>query len=133
MFHYDAFQERMEEAYTLQGLETAPLARPPMISPDSTVLARKNEIEMTEHQKKTCDIVLDKISVRIAELGMPLKQPFQDFDRVKEGHVTMNQFTRIISTLDLALSADEIELTGRKFCDRGCTQYVNYLDFIAVV
>jgi len=55
---------------------------------------------------------------------------FADFDRMGEGHVTRNQFARVMATLKL-LEHDEktIDLLCMRYCDKGNPMYFNYREF----
>lgn len=45
---------------------------------------------------------------------------FEDFDRVKNGFISQNQFRRVLSDLDLATLLTEIEF--KKICEKFCVQ-----------
>lgn len=46
-----------------------------------------------------------------------IKIPFQDFDRTKSGHVTKEQFTRVLTTLGINLDSQTYDLLARKYMD----------------
>eukprot|EP00397_Hematodinium_sp_SG-2012_P029748 GEMP01031456.1.p1 GENE.GEMP01031456.1~~GEMP01031456.1.p1 ORF type:complete len:472 (+),score=95.01 GEMP01031456.1:68-1483(+) len=133
MFHYDAFQKRVDQAFTTPGLEMLPLARPPMPSPESTFVARKNYVKITAGQEDRITLVEDKVRARVQEIRLQLIDFFKDFDQTHQGHVTNSQFARILTMLQLPISNDEIELLALKYSDRGTTRDVNYKEFCATV
>jgi hypothetical protein len=64
---------------------------------------------------------------------MQLFPKFEDFDRVKNGHVSQNQFRRCLTDLNLVSLLSEIELTAimKTFFVRvGSRDDVNYNSFI---
>lgn len=133
MFHYDAFQTKIDEAFTTRGLEMTPLARPVMPSPESTVVARKNRPCLNNSHYHDTHWVEQKIASRVQELELPIVQIFKDYDPQTQGHLAMSQFARVISTFGLGLSLEDIEAVGLKYCDRGNTRDVNYLEFSHIV
>jgi len=129
MFHYDAFQTKIDEAFTTRGLEMTPLARPVMPSPESTVATRKNRTCLSDSYHHDTHWVEQKIASRVKELELPIIQIFKDYDPQAQGHLAMSQFGRVISTFGLGLSLEDIEAVALKYCDRGNTRDVNYVEF----
>ena len=59
-----------------------------------------------------------------------LKPGFMDFDRSQSLHITSHQFLRVLKSLGLMPSSQEVfDLIIRKYCDRGTTAEVNYWKF----
>lgn len=133
MFHYDAFQTRLEEAFTTKGLEMNPLTQAPVLSADSTVATRKNCLKISPAQEQLIAELEDRVRARVQEVWLPIKERMQDFDRTRQGHVTHNQFTRVLTMLNLPISADDVALLALKYADRGSTRDINYKDFCAAV
>jgi hypothetical protein len=53
-----------------------------------------------------------------------------DFDRSQSLHITSHQFLRVLKSLGLMPSSQEVfDLIIRKYCDRGTTAEVNYWKF----
>lgn len=63
---------------------------------------------------------------------MQIFPKFEDFDRVKNGNVSQNQFRRVLTDLNLASLLIDIELASimKKYCIRiGTRDDVNYISF----
>lgn len=133
MFHYDAFQTKVDEVFTTRGLEMTPMARPTMPSPANTLAARKNCVQLDAQYDDKISWTEQKIRSRVHELQLPLKDIFRDYDKQRTGHLTCSQFARVLATLDLGLSLEDLEAVALKFCDHGNTRDVNYVEFCEVV
>jgi len=133
MFHYDAFQTQVDEAFTKKGLEMQPMARPTMPSPSNTLAARKNCVKLDAQYDDKISWTEQKIRSRVLELHLNIIDVFRDYDKSRTAHITCSQFARVISTLDLGLSLEDIEAMALKYCDHGNTRDVNYVEFSAVV
>lgn len=56
-----------------------------------------------------------------------LKPSFQDFDRAKCCHITADQFSRVLKSLNLFPASElTFNLIVRKYFDKGNTKEVNY-------
>lgn len=58
-----------------------------------------------------------------------MKPNFKDFDRANTGHVTKEQFTRVLTTLGINLDYQTYEILARKYMDKGSQKEVNYMAF----
>jgi len=133
MFHYDAFQATVDEAFTMKGLEMLPLERPAPVSAESTLATRINCVKLTQDQLERIAVLEDRVCGRLKETRLPIRDLFKDFDRSHQSHVTNSQFARVLSLLQLPITSDDIELMAWKYCDRGNITDVNYMDFINLV
>jgi Ca2+-binding EF-hand superfamily protein len=70
---------------------------------------------------------------RIDQRTLPLKQAFQDFDRVRTGHVTVGQFSRIMNMLNIHLDPALVDLLCKAYCDTDSRKEFNYIDFCDAV
>jgi Ca2+-binding EF-hand superfamily protein len=50
---------------------------------------------------------------------MLIKIPFQDFDKTNTGHVTKEQFTRVLTTLNINFDEKTYDVLARKYMDKG--------------
>lgn len=146
MFHYDAFQSKVDSVFVTKGLELDPTARTPMPCPDDTAATRKNYVTagftnaskcVQEVEENTCvqhmEFVESKIRARVSELRLPMKTFFKDFDNTRQGHVTSSQFMRVLTGLNFSISHADMQLLATKYCDRGNLRDVNYKEFCAVI
>lgn len=58
-----------------------------------------------------------------------LKPLFQDFDRTKNGHVTKQQFLRVLDSLRITAPDEITQQLLRRYMDMGNVDEVNYVDF----
>jgi len=119
----------VDSAFTQKGLEQSPLSRPPMPSPESTLAARRNQIRLAPDEEDQIALIEAKVRARVKECRVPVKDKLQDFDRQRQGHVTFDQFARSLQMINLPINMDEITLLAKKYCDRGNTRDVNYMEF----
>lgn len=54
---------------------------------------------------------------------------FQDFDKVRNGHVTKIQFLRVLDLLKIAAPDNITQAVLRRYMDKGNVDEVNYTDF----
>jgi len=54
---------------------------------------------------------------------------FQDFDITKNGHVTKQQFLRVLDGLKITAPEAITQLVLRRYMDKGNVDEVNYADF----
>lgn len=60
-----------------------------------------------------------------------MKPSFQDFDKAKCCHITVQQFGRVLKKLNIIPSSQVVfDLIARKYFDKGNTKEINYFDFI---
>jgi hypothetical protein len=59
-----------------------------------------------------------------------LKQHFQDFDRTKSSHITIDQFGRVLNTLQLLPNQQVLKVLVNHYMDKGVnSKEVNYVKF----
>ena len=58
-----------------------------------------------------------------------LKAPFQDFDRTRCSHITVDQFSRVLTGLGLLPPEKYFGLLVRRYIDNGNVKEVNYVTF----
>jgi Ca2+-binding EF-hand superfamily protein len=70
-----------------------------------------------------------KIGRRADVWSLNLKKAFRDFDKTCMGHVTRNQFHRIMNMMNYEFQPWEGELLCQAYCDTDNGDEVNYIDF----
>uniref|UniRef100_A0A7S2MSP4 EF-hand domain-containing protein n=1 Tax=Alexandrium andersonii TaxID=327968 RepID=A0A7S2MSP4_9DINO len=130
LFCYKDFCNDIDRGFTTPNLETDPLAMTTMPDATSTALGRRNRITMTPNRGKRVDELEDQLRSRVRKRGIFLKPMFQDMDRTNRGHVSRNQFARILHMLGFELDERQIGLLCAKYCDLGNHNDVNYVDFM---
>jgi Ca2+-binding EF-hand superfamily protein len=117
------------------------VAKTPLASPGMGMTARRPQDGgvATPRQRTVlgaaADASLDELEVwirkRVLLRNLPLKNAFQDFDRVRSGRVTRTQFSRIMNMLNVQLSEKQVDLIAEAYCDRTKMWEFKYLDFCA--
>lgn len=73
------------------------------------------------------------ISSFVTRNRIRLKEPFQDFDRLKSSHVTRNQFYQCLKQLRLELTPKQLETVANRYISERSTptqELVNWMNFI---
>mmetsp|Transcript_45415 Transcript_45415/g.131481 ORF Transcript_45415/g.131481 Transcript_45415/m.131481 type:complete len:501 (+) Transcript_45415:77-1579(+) len=130
LFCYKDFCADVDRGFSIPNLETDPLMVTAMPDASSTAPGRRNRITMTPSKLKRVDGLEDQIRSRVRKRNMFLKPMFQDMDRVNRGHVSKNQFARVLHMLGFELDERQIGLLCAKYCDLGNHNDVNYVDFM---
>lgn len=73
--------------------------------------------------------ILSQIKQEIRTKRILLKQPFQDFDRTRCSHITVDQFSRVLTQLNLLPPERYLNLLIRRYIDNGNVKEVNYVKF----
>ena len=84
---------------------------------------------MNEEEQKKFDELLQGYRSEISNRRILLKPLFQDFDRGNLGHISKNQFLRILYQHHIMPSKDYVNLLLKKYTDKGNLDEVNYYDF----
>lgn len=72
---------------------------------------------------------MDEYRRVIKDKRMLIKPNFQDFDRTNNGHVSKNQFLRILNQFGLFPDEKVLNLLLKRYIDKGNLDEVNYYDF----
>lgn len=62
-----------------------------------------------------------------------IEQFFKDFDKLRKGHVTKNQFNSILSQLGFKFTQDEYAALAQKYETNDPERFFNYVDFAASI
>jgi Ca2+-binding EF-hand superfamily protein len=128
-FAYEAFCEQIDSAFTQTGLEMNPRSRIDMPNASTTLIARRDRMRLTADEEEQVGKLEDKIRSRIRKQRILLKPGFQDFDKVRRGIVTRDQFSRIMGMAGFELTESQVSLLCKVYCDRGNHNEFNYIDF----
>ena len=96
-----------------------------------TVLARRKYLE--EEQQLDLEPILAEYRQAVATRRILLKPVFQDFDITKNGHVTKQQFLRVVDLLKISAPDAVTQALLRRYMDKGNVDEVNYVDFCDAV
>lgn len=95
---YPAFIASINKAFTTTGIQKAPTCAVPQLNQADTLLARRKYLNAS---KSFVDLesVMEEYRYAVGVRRIMLKPLFQDFDRTKNGHVTKQQFLRVVDSL----------------------------------
>jgi hypothetical protein len=128
MVEYKEFCREVETAFGLNDLEKNPLL-------DSDIHKPKNPIHdnnLTPDEEDILRDAISKLAQRVRTQRIQLFPKFEDFDQVKNGNVSQNQFRRVLNDLSLASVVHDSELNAlmKKFCIKiGTRNDFNYVSF----
>lgn len=128
MVEYRSFCVEIEKAFCNDELEKNPLVEPVQHIPSDPVESNyllPNEVD-------SVDRAMRLVAERVRQHRMQLFPRFEDFDRIKNGYCTQNQFIRVLNDLKLrtVVSTDELDCILKKFSVRiGTRDDVNYVSF----
>jgi Ca2+-binding EF-hand superfamily protein len=88
---------------------------------------------LTQTSEAKLEALQEWLRKRVEQRTLPLKQAFQDFDRVHSGHVTKGQFSRIMNMLNIHLDETHVDLLCKAYCDTDSRKEFNYIDFCDAV
>jgi Ca2+-binding EF-hand superfamily protein len=128
-FCYAAFCSEVDQAFTVNGLEKAPLYTVEQHDGRTTLPARRSRIKLSPEQEDAIRQIEDQIRARTSTRRILLRTAFQDYDPVKRKHVTRGQFGRVMNTLGFQLDESAIDLLCLVYCDLGNHFEFNYLAF----
>lgn len=74
----------------------------PQLTQNDTLLARRKYLNAKGAPSCDLEAVLEDYKYAVGVRRIMLKPVFQDFDRTKNGHVTKQQFLRVIDSLRIS-------------------------------
>jgi len=109
---------------------------------DSVFLDTSNPRNVIENSLSTAnfsdaekDVVLSLLNAIIFEIKnkrILIKPQFEDYDRTKCCHITVEQFRRVLKELKLIPPQEDLfQLLTRKYLDKGNIREINYFKFCA--
>jgi len=75
------------------------------------------------------DDVEDRIRAIVVMKRVRIEEFFRDFDKLRKGHVTRNQFKGILSSMNFNLTEDEFEALADKYQTNDPERFFNYPAF----
>merc|ERR1712194_134974 len=137
-FNYKRFCDEVSKATNYANIHKDPLARISLPSSDVTLPGRRSRRELTEQDKSMIAEIETEIRSRVAKRRINVCTQFQDFDRSRQGHVTCDQFKRVLASLQIdggKQDNTQTDLLAKKYCDLGDGKrdLFNYRTFCAVV
>ena len=127
-FRYVDFVKNINSAFTIQGIDKAPTTQVAPITQNDTLLARRKYLAGLPNQEELADI-LDQYRTEVKNKRIHLKPVFQDYDITRNGHVTKDQFLRVLDLLRIQAPQHILQSLLRRYMDKGNVDEVNYVDF----
>jgi hypothetical protein len=123
---YVAFSDELESVFTIKGLEKNPTLTPHSfvpneVDPSLNILSPKEQVVY----EKVIDRMVDIVRQRRVD---PLTY-LEDYDFIKEGTITTNQFRAVLGDVGLPVCDDEIVVLAHKFATTRALDRVNYRSF----
>ncbi|KAI9096987.1 hypothetical protein DFS34DRAFT_660037, partial [Phlyctochytrium arcticum] len=123
MVDYVRFVNEIESVFTKKGLERCPTEVPDTFPGPEHCCA---DLELTVDEEWTIRRAVDRLRRKINERRIALQGYLEDFDTVKEGTITTNQFRSVLTTLGLPLSDKEIYAIAKKFATTPALDRLDY-------
>mmetsp|Transcript_22150 Transcript_22150/g.52655 ORF Transcript_22150/g.52655 Transcript_22150/m.52655 type:complete len:491 (+) Transcript_22150:55-1527(+) len=133
MFCYGDFCADINKDFALPNLEKDPLAQTSMPDASSTMVARRNKVCLSHERLQQWEWLESKIRSKVTKHRVNLLPSFKDMDRSNCGHITKNQFFRVMQSMGFDLKEDDVALLGNMYCDLGDHDWFNYVDFLKSV
>ena len=92
------------------------------------MLARRKYLAGTQNDEEINEI-LEEYRTAVKNKRIHLKPVFQDYDITKNGHVTKDQFLRVLDLLRITAPQLIVQKLLRRYMDKGNVDEVNYVDF----
>lgn len=127
-FRYTEFCDNINAAFTVKGIDKAPTTRVNTISSNDTLLARRKYLAGNSDAAEI-ENILEEYRIAVKNKRIHLKPVFMDFDRTKNGHVTKEQFLRVLDRLRVTAPPNILQALLRRYMDKGNVDEVNYRDF----
>lgn len=128
MVEYKSFCFEIEKAFANDELEKNPLMEAKQHEPSDPIFSN----QLTPDEEQGVLKSLNNIAERVRQQRIQLFPRFEDFDKIKNGYVTQNQFTRVLNDLKLrtVLEHHELENLIKKYMVRiGTRDDINYVAF----
>ena len=74
-------------------------------------------------------MILEEYKTAVKNKRIHLKPVFQDYDITRNGHVTKDQFLRVLDLLRISAPQHILQAVLRRYMDKGNVDEVNYVDF----
>ncbi|KAJ3405397.1 hypothetical protein HDU80_001425 [Chytriomyces hyalinus] len=128
---YRKFCYSVEEIFTRSNLEKTPLRE--VVPPAREFLVQASN-ELAPAEEARCQVIIARLRTLMKERRLLLAPFFHDFDKYlgNLGRVTRSHFSRLLSTMKLDVSDNDLHILFKKFEDRAQTK-VNYMEFIRTI
>ncbi|KAJ1543221.1 hypothetical protein HK405_009429 [Cladochytrium tenue] len=137
MVNYVAFSDAVESVFTVKGLEMMPLTQPESV--DAVLERRLSPCPALDEREETLlRRVLARLLEKVSQRRIDPLQYLEDFDFVREGTITTNQFRSVLNNIELFVDDEEIAVLAHHFAANPAdgahgTDRINYRPFAAAI
>ncbi|KAI8815345.1 hypothetical protein BJ742DRAFT_876284 [Cladochytrium replicatum] len=133
---YRRFCNTIDTVFTIPHLEEKPLAD--VKPPERSYLVRGSN-DLSPEEEVRCSEIIEKYQKIMSVRRLLLAPFFKDFDKVSQitysyfiGRVTRSHFCRLLSTMKLDVSENDLHILFKKYEDRKNGR-LNYMEFIRTI
>lgn len=129
--NYRNFCTSIDNVFTTNHLEQTPLAS---VSHPSREWLVQGFNELSQEEEVRCMQIITRFRNRIKERRLLMAPFFKDFDKIlgNMGRVTRSHFSRLLSTMRLDVTDNDLHILFRKYGDHEQGK-VNYMEFIRTI
>ncbi|KAJ3099126.1 hypothetical protein HDU97_003459 [Phlyctochytrium planicorne] len=122
---YQRFSDDVESVFTAKGLEKDPTKEPAQF--DGYLKGADPSLNiLSTSEKQLLEKALRRLRERVRQRRIDLLSYMEDYDFVKEGTITTNQFRSALNTNNLAVDDAEIRVMARRFTIDPSLDRINY-------
>eukprot|EP00842_Homolaphlyctis_polyrhiza_P004257 jgi/Hompol1/4832/HPOL_001849-RA len=125
--NYVLFSDMVESVFTKKGLVKSPTVDPEQFNVYSNGWEADPSVNvLSPADETTLNAVLDRLHKKIRERRMDALSYMEDYDFVKEGTITTNQFRSVLNSMNLGITDREMEILTKYLCTNKTMARLNY-------
>ena len=125
--NYIQFCDTVDSVFTKKGLEKAPTDEPGSFDVYFNGWeADPFEPEMTPEESVILKSVMERLHSRVNSRRIDALKYMEDYDCVKEGTITVNQFRSVLNSMNLGVTDKEMYVLSKYFGTNDSRTRVNY-------
>ncbi|KAJ3202622.1 hypothetical protein HDU67_000392 [Dinochytrium kinnereticum] len=130
---YLRFSDDVESVFTSKGLEKEPTREPELF--DGFLKGADPSLNKLAgaHEERILENVVGRLREKIRQRRIDILSYMEDYDFVKEGTITTNQFRSVLNTNNLPIDDSEIRVLARRFTVDSNLDRVNYRAIAAAI
>jgi hypothetical protein len=131
MVNYVAFSDEIESVFTLKGLEKVPTMEPQQFLYEKGADPALNVL--TKDEEHILEGVLNRFREKVRQKRINVLSYLEDFDFVREGTITTNQFRSVLGSLNLPVDDAELFVLARRFTTDANLDRIDYRSFAGFI
>ncbi|KAJ3210533.1 hypothetical protein HDU82_007937 [Entophlyctis luteolus] len=133
MVNYVQFSDAVETVFTVKGLVNAPTVEPsPFVGYENGNVDPSLNL-LTVSEQKILDGAIARLREKVRQKRIDVLSYLEDFDFVREGTITTNQFRSVLGSINLPVDDSEITVLARRFTLDKNLDRLNYRAFAALI